>query len=79
MIDAVAHVAIHDFARGGDRRVVHAFACEHAFARLHDDANVLDVGDLVPFAPNATTASRRPTTSTTSSSCNARSGVGSSF
>ncbi len=47
MIDAVAHVAIHDFACGGDRRVVHAFACEHAFARLHHDANVVDVGDLV--------------------------------
>ena len=46
-VDAVAHVAIHHFAGGGDRRVVHAFAGEHAFARLHHGADVLDVGDLV--------------------------------
>jgi hypothetical protein len=45
-IDAVAHIAIHQLPRGGDGRVVHAFARKHALARLHDHANVLDVSDL---------------------------------
>ncbi len=46
-VHAVAHVAVHDLACRGDCRCGSMpLAREHAFARLHDDAHVADVGDL---------------------------------